>query len=115
MASSERSVSWVLREVLIVFCPCSEWKMRYAFFGHSPDFGDFEARIVCLTGLGNSKSHQCEQKADRARASAAIAHRRGHSLARKGAPCQPAISSISHVPRLATPNAPPPNSPKTAS
>jgi len=36
--------------------------MRYAFFGHSPDFGDFEARIVCLTGLGNSKSHQCEQK-----------------------------------------------------
>jgi hypothetical protein len=38
--------------------------MRYAFFGHSPDFGDFEARIVCLTGLGNSKSHQCEQKAN---------------------------------------------------
>src|SRR5215469_11986268 len=63
MASSERSVSWVLREVLIVFCPCSEWKMRYAFFGHSPDF-DFEARIVCLTGLSNSKSHQCEQKAN---------------------------------------------------
>src|SRR5215469_18357482 len=63
MASSERSVSWVLREVLIVFCPCSEWKMRYAFFGHSPDF-DFEARIDCLTGLSNSKSHQCEQKAN---------------------------------------------------
>jgi len=35
-----------------------------SFFGHSPDFGDFEARIVCLTGLGNSKSHQCEQKAN---------------------------------------------------
>jgi hypothetical protein len=38
--------------------------MRYAFFGHSPDFGDFEARIVGLTGLSNSKSHQCEQKAN---------------------------------------------------